>query len=245
MTPISYAIPSIAPLYLLPILGIATKEKNQILLELFIASAALRSGIIGRISLFLMDQPDICECNTEFKIIYLSKEPLKNYGSGVKDTVLDQALDLLPNDPEKFNQTLYKLDKPFVDTLKFIFTMNPSDAEIEASILHEIGHIACRHTVYLHTPMLERHHYEFTADLFACANPRGFIGLSRNFKRRALQLFLLTGENIYKLLLTMRANKLQLSHPSDEKRLENLVLFENLLGQREPLYSMSFKKQRY
>lgn len=207
----------------------AFKERNQLLLEQFIQATAPKFGIREKISLFLVDQPCVFQCDTRFKIIYVSKDWVKNYGMNANDSPLDIILDLLPNDPEHLNAKLYNLTYKTMFIFKSIFTSRSSDIEIEALIMHEIGHIALDHKCYLHTAVAQRHHNEHTADMVAYITPRGRIGFSRFLKRKMVDLFLIAGPNIYRYLSNINAKESHPTHPSTELRLKLLGRFEGLI----------------
>jgi len=200
----------------------------QILIEKFIENAATNFGLCGKVHLILVDKPDVIECNTIFKRIYLSRDLAKNFGT--PDNLVDQSIDNLPNNPLQLHKILNDAIPEFSILCNREVINLTSGLEIEAFILHEIGHIYCNHLLPPFATTALKHLYEFTADSFAYSNDRGRLGFTRFHKRKIIGSFLSRGNEIIYKIPFFNGVEDNSNHPSDEERLQMVFLYEKNLG---------------
>ena len=184
----------------------------------------------------IVHQPNICECNTYTRIIYISQEKIRNYGFQAKETHLNYILDLLPNHPDKLTQTLCQLKPQDLATLRLFFTPDLSDIEVEAMLRHEIGHIAWSNIHSGRMSTTERHLSEYAADLYTYLTYRGRVGLSREFKREKVVLFMLSGPLIYKRIANLQSKSIHPTHPWVDQRLLYLAAYESHFVPQSQIY---------
>ncbi len=106
------------------------------------------------------------------------------------------------------------------DYIKSIFSEELTAIEVEASLLHEIGHIYLKHINMPSMSQQTRFQNEFYSDIFAYINDRGRHGFTRKFKRRILKQFL------YPPVIAPQ----QTTHPSHEDRLAKAHNYELLVN---------------
>ena len=200
------------------------KSLAQQKLERFIQQKAKQIGISKNVTLEVTSEFNVKCSQPALHIIEFSRDIVENYGR--EDTIQDRIIDMLPRRYLELATFVDELTPFGFENFKKVFSTQLSTSEIEAVVLHELGHIKCAHKPVYSITFDQCRKEELEADSFAYKDPAVKDAFIRKCKREIIDAIIKRKKVIGDKLKTVGMRFYSNTHPSFETRLKRALSYE-------------------